>query len=166
MGSGRRVGEREVTKEVVGDAAAVLSKRDLVGGDVEAVVNLHFVGVDDLCRAEEAGSEVDREAGLTGAEAGARDDDELVYVGTREVAKDVVGDGAAVSKKDLVGGDVGVDNLRRGEEAGGEVDVEARLTEASCAHDDDELVSVGMGGGEKAEEIIGGSHESGVGGGG
>lgn len=55
------VGDAE---EVVRDAAALLVG-DLVGGDVEAAVDLHFVGVDYLRR--EASGEVDGEAGFAGA---------------------------------------------------------------------------------------------------
>lgn len=62
-------------EEVVGDAAAFLFG-DLVGGDVEALVDLHFVGVDDL-GGREAGGEVDGELGLAGA-GGAHYDHHLV----------------------------------------------------------------------------------------
>lgn len=59
--AGKRV---EIAKEMVGDGAAV-GERELVSGDVEAPVELHFVGIDDLGR--EAGGEVDGEGGLAGA---------------------------------------------------------------------------------------------------
>lgn len=60
--------------EVVGDAAAFVVG-DLVGDDVEAPVDLHFVGVDDL--SVETGGEVDGEAGFSGA-GGAHHNDHLV----------------------------------------------------------------------------------------
>lgn len=50
---------------------------ELVGGDVEAAVELYFVGVDDFEEGE-AGGEVEREAGLAGA-SGPHDDEELVF---------------------------------------------------------------------------------------
>ena len=70
-------GGGDVAEEVVGDAVAFLSG-DLVGGDVEALVDLHFVGVDDFGEGEEEGGEVDGESGFAGA-GGAHDDDHLVF---------------------------------------------------------------------------------------
>lgn len=70
-----REGGVDVAEEVVGDVAA-LREGDLVGGDVESAVDLHFVGVDDFGDGEEGG-EVDGETGLAGA-GGAHDDNDLV----------------------------------------------------------------------------------------
>lgn len=66
----------DVAEEVVGDAAA-LGGGNLVGGDVEAAVDLHFVGVDDFGGGEE-GCKVDGETGLAGA-GGAHDHHHLVF---------------------------------------------------------------------------------------
>lgn len=58
--------------------AAAFFDGDLVGGDVEALVDLHFVGVDDFGEGEEEGGEVDGEARFSGA-GGTHDDDHLVH---------------------------------------------------------------------------------------
>ncbi|PQQ08121.1 hypothetical protein Pyn_04441 [Prunus yedoensis var. nudiflora] len=60
---------------MVGDAEAVGDGK-LVGGDVEAGVELHFVGVHDF-EEREAGGKVEGEAGLAGA-GGAQDNEKLV----------------------------------------------------------------------------------------
>lgn len=60
---------------MVGDAKTVGDGK-LVGGDVEAGVELHFVGVDDF-EEREASGEVEGEAGLAGA-CGAHDNEKLV----------------------------------------------------------------------------------------
>lgn len=60
----------------MGDAASLV-KRDFVRGDVEASVDLHFVGVDDL--GMEAGGEFDGELGFSGA-GGPHDDDDILFL--------------------------------------------------------------------------------------
>ncbi|GLT72300.1 hypothetical protein SLA2020_442490 [Shorea laevis] len=66
----------DLAEEVVGDAAPLVGW-DFVGGDVEALVDLHFVGVDDL--GLETGGEVDGKFGFSGAR-GPHDDDDLLLL--------------------------------------------------------------------------------------
>ncbi|KAF5468580.1 hypothetical protein F2P56_012723 [Juglans regia] len=66
----------ELAHQMVGDAASLV-RRDFVGGDVEAFVDLHFVGVDNL--GLEAGGELDGEPGFSSS-GGAQYDDDLLLL--------------------------------------------------------------------------------------
>lgn len=62
----------ELAHQMVGDAAP-LERRDFVGCDIEAFVDLHFVGVDNL--GLEAGGELDGEPGFSSSGGAQYDDD-------------------------------------------------------------------------------------------
>ncbi|KAK8478612.1 hypothetical protein V6N12_018655, partial [Hibiscus sabdariffa] len=75
----------DVAEMEVGDPFPLV-EGDFVGGYVEAVVELHFVGVYDLRVRETGGGQVDGETTLPGA-GGTHDDDEfdLVFIGVAVV---------------------------------------------------------------------------------
>lgn len=68
----------DIAEEMVGDAFAFVNGH-LVGGNVEASVNLYFVRVDDF-RGGKVGGDVDGEARFAGAGAAHNDDDLVLFV--------------------------------------------------------------------------------------